>query len=221
MVRLMEQSRDQTETRLKEALRQQSEAADANEQLLFMVGGLLGLVLVVVLLVVLIRKVSSSRPAPAPGLLRPTAGANSEASEYVLDGRDEDGIRYLLRISGDQLIDDAGVVIGRNPKDSLYIITKVAIRNGGRWQLDGGHVFRGGFRVLDAIGYSIQGPYVVAGAAMTQLLVETQPRARGFERWNGITVDDVCGAACTHFLPLLWQDWRTVNSALVLVDNPY
>ncbi|MFT5209881.1 MAG: hypothetical protein ACI9CE_001604 [Flavobacterium sp.] len=24
-------------------------------------------------------------------------------AEYVLDGRDEDGIRYLLRISGDQM----------------------------------------------------------------------------------------------------------------------
>ncbi|MBD3645990.1 MAG: FHA domain-containing protein, partial [Pseudomonadales bacterium] len=43
-------------------------------------------------------------------------------SEYVLDGRDEDGIRYLLRISGDQLTTEEGVVIGRNPKDSPYII---------------------------------------------------------------------------------------------------
>ena len=47
---------------------------------------------------------------------------NGDLSEYVLDGRDEDGIRYLLRISGDQLGKDDGVVIGRNPKDSPYII---------------------------------------------------------------------------------------------------
>lgn len=47
---------------------------------------------------------------------------NGDLSEYVLDGRDEDGIRYLLRISGDQLNRDDGVVIGRNPKDSPYII---------------------------------------------------------------------------------------------------
>ncbi|MDG2071593.1 MAG: FHA domain-containing protein [Pseudomonadales bacterium] len=47
---------------------------------------------------------------------------NGDLSEYVLDGRDEDGIRYLLRISGDQLNRNDGVVIGRNPKDSPYII---------------------------------------------------------------------------------------------------
>jgi pSer/pThr/pTyr-binding forkhead associated (FHA) protein len=42
--------------------------------------------------------------------------------EYVLDGRDEDGIRYLLRISGDQMVNPEGVIIGRNPQDSPYII---------------------------------------------------------------------------------------------------
>lgn len=46
----------------------------------------------------------------------------SEPAEYVLDGRDEDGIRYLLRISGDQLNTSDGAIIGRNPKDSPYII---------------------------------------------------------------------------------------------------
>ena len=45
-----------------------------------------------------------------------------DLKEFVLDGRDEDGIRYLLRISGDKLLGDTGVVIGRNPKDSPYII---------------------------------------------------------------------------------------------------
>ena len=43
-------------------------------------------------------------------------------SEYVLDGRDESGIRYLLRISVDQLVTKAGVVIGRNTADFPYII---------------------------------------------------------------------------------------------------
>jgi cbb3-type cytochrome oxidase subunit 3 len=46
----------------------------------------------------------------------------STFTEYVLDGRDEDGIRYLLRISGDQMATSDGIVIGRNPKDSPYII---------------------------------------------------------------------------------------------------
>lgn len=122
MVRTMEQNRAQAEARLKDALRHQSERADSNEQMLIIIGGLLGLMLVAGLLIVLIRKATQSRPARAPGLSRPAAATNAEATEYVLDGRDEDGIRYLLRISGDQLIDDAGVVIGRNPKDSPYII---------------------------------------------------------------------------------------------------
>lgn len=47
---------------------------------------------------------------------------SQELAEYVLDGRDEDGIRYLLRISGDRLINADGAIIGRNPLDSPYII---------------------------------------------------------------------------------------------------
>ncbi len=51
-----------------------------------------------------------------------TVPQHSSSSEFVLDGKDEDGIRYLLRISGEQLSVGDGVVIGRNPKDSPYII---------------------------------------------------------------------------------------------------
>lgn len=43
-------------------------------------------------------------------------------TEYILDGADEHGIRYLLRISGDQLSTPQGAVIGRNPPDSPYVI---------------------------------------------------------------------------------------------------
>jgi hypothetical protein len=47
---------------------------------------------------------------------------SATAAEYVLDGCDDAGIRYLLRMPGSQLLAANGVVIGRNPKDSPYII---------------------------------------------------------------------------------------------------
>lgn len=71
------------------------------------------------------RQVVSAGIAPAAGRdisRSKTEMHNQDLVEYVLDGRDEDGIRYLLRISGDQLVSPDGVVIGRNPKDSPYII---------------------------------------------------------------------------------------------------
>lgn len=51
-----------------------------------------------------------------PGML------GEKLREIVLDGRDDDGIRSRLRIPGEKLKDDNGVVIGRNPKDSPYVI---------------------------------------------------------------------------------------------------
>ena len=41
--------------------------------------------------------------------------------ECVLDGQDEDGIRCLLRMSDAQLVDDEGIIIGRNHNELPYI----------------------------------------------------------------------------------------------------
>jgi len=66
-----------------------------------------------------------------------------ELAEYVLDGRDDDGIRYLLRISGDQLVKNSdGVIIGRNPKDSPYIINHADVsRKHARIKVENNRVF--------------------------------------------------------------------------------
>lgn len=120
MVRIMEESRDQTEERLEVALRQQSDRADENQSRLMMVAIALGVVLAGAMLIALLRRRRDSGPVRAQPLAR--RSTQTETAEYVLDGRDEDGIRYLLRISGDQLADEQGVVIGRNPQDSPYII---------------------------------------------------------------------------------------------------
>ncbi len=66
---------------------------------------------------------ASSTPVDKdPEVKSNTEHHHEELAEFVLDGRDDEGIRYLLRISGDQLLKNDGVIIGRNPKDSPYII---------------------------------------------------------------------------------------------------
>ena len=43
-------------------------------------------------------------------------------AEYLLDGTDDKGIRYKLRVPDRQLRAEAGILIGRNPEGSPYII---------------------------------------------------------------------------------------------------
>jgi hypothetical protein len=47
---------------------------------------------------------------------------DSVIAEYLLDGTDDKGIRYKLRVPDRQLRTEAGIVIGRNPQGSPYII---------------------------------------------------------------------------------------------------
>jgi hypothetical protein len=124
LLKAFEEDRQKAEERFQGLLASQEEAAAARENLLIGVG----IVLIIVLAIVIIMLV---RTWPVSGARRSARGDDKsgmtqvhreELSEYVLDGRDDDGIRYLLRISGDQLVNSDGVVIGRNPKDSPYII---------------------------------------------------------------------------------------------------
>jgi pSer/pThr/pTyr-binding forkhead associated (FHA) protein len=43
-------------------------------------------------------------------------------AEYLLDGTDDKGIRYKVRVPDRQLRTEAGIIIGRNPQGSPYII---------------------------------------------------------------------------------------------------
>ena len=47
---------------------------------------------------------------------------NEGLTQFVLDGRDENGARFLLRFSEDKMNGPEGVVIGRNPGSSPYKI---------------------------------------------------------------------------------------------------
>ena len=126
LLEAFEVDRLQSLERFENLLESQQEAADSREKILLGLSGVLMIVLAIVLFFARQRSASSRAPAvfgSGQGENLPSTEIHREAlSEYVLDGRDDDGIRYLLRISGDQLVDQDGVVIGRNPKDSPYII---------------------------------------------------------------------------------------------------
>lgn len=127
MMKRMEADNARAEARFETALKQSRDESLDHE--LWLSGiGLSAIVALLISFVVLRRR--SALPAPRPTVLRSSNPVSErgtelhqqELTEYVLDGRDEDGIRYLLRISGDKLSDPDGVVIGRNPQDSPYII---------------------------------------------------------------------------------------------------
>lgn len=118
-------SRDQqlAVERFERALAEQRAAAEKREVMLLAALGLLFLSVVVIVVVFRVREARRGPDLqPREAGIPMTEMHKRDLSEYVLDGRDEDGIRYLLRISGDQLVREDGVVIGRNPKDSPYII---------------------------------------------------------------------------------------------------
>jgi hypothetical protein len=120
IVESLAKDRRLAEERFQQALIEQKAESERRESLLLAVVGALFLLTIVAFVFLRVRT-SQSSPVQVSNPAS-TVMHKSDLSEYVLDGRDEDGIRYLLRISGDQLVRDDGVVIGRNPKDSPYII---------------------------------------------------------------------------------------------------
>lgn len=130
-MKYMERDREAAETRFRDALTEQREASALRERII--IAGAIALIVFMGLTVWLIRgraAPSAVTNAAGEGDGRGALGVRGSTEmhrdqqlvEYVLDGRDEDGIRYLLRISGDQMDQPEGVVIGRNPQDSPYII---------------------------------------------------------------------------------------------------
>lgn len=137
MVKHLQADRDAAEKRFNTVLEAQRESWTKRED--FLIALFVGLLGILVIAIFLIQR-AGFRPSallealPANPLSKELSKLGAKRSlgstvmhkpdleEYVLDGRDEDGIRYLLRISGDQLIGDQGIIIGRNPNESPYII---------------------------------------------------------------------------------------------------
>lgn len=130
MVQLLQKDRDAAESRFNSVLERQRKSAVDREDYLIAV---FVVVLALLILAVLLIQRLGPRPAAIPEAVKPLVKSEKGSAgptdmhkpalqEYVLDGRDEDGIRYLLRISGDQLSGDQGIVIGRNPNESPYTI---------------------------------------------------------------------------------------------------
>ncbi|MCB1644196.1 MAG: FHA domain-containing protein [Pseudomonadales bacterium] len=138
----LEQSQRDTEQRLLAQLERQRVSQEEQNQLLTMLIILLGTTSSMLLIFGIVMALRKFRPVaelpdrqaaqapvreakPAAGKQPPTVWERGEdgVTEYVFDGRDEDGIRYLLRISGDRLTEQGeGLVIGRNPKEAPYVI---------------------------------------------------------------------------------------------------
>ncbi|MCZ6503317.1 MAG: FHA domain-containing protein [Gammaproteobacteria bacterium] len=125
-----EKGQVESEQRFKEGLKEQQREAIFREYIL--IGTSLVLLIGMVVVFLVMRRRGKSTPdlaeaSPIPlgqelEVKNDTEHHHEELTEFVLDGRDDEGIRYLLRISGDQLLNEDGVIIGRNPKDSPYII---------------------------------------------------------------------------------------------------
>ncbi|MFT5562683.1 MAG: hypothetical protein ACI9Z9_002568 [Litorivivens sp.] len=129
MVQFLQKDRNAAYVRLNAVLEQQRSAFVSREDYLIAVFVLVLTLLIMAVLVIqrggfrlaVMRKVL---PAGKPDKSRPsnTLMCIPTLQECVLDGRDGDGIRYLLRICGEQLSDGEGIVVGRNPTETPYII---------------------------------------------------------------------------------------------------
>ncbi len=129
LLKSFEEDRAEAEARFEDMLRAQQASAENRERILMGLSAALIVLIGIILFFLRVRstpamETKTTQAAPVVyGSGNTAANHRGELSEYVLDGRDDDGIRYLLRISGDQLVNkDDGVIIGRNPKDSPYII---------------------------------------------------------------------------------------------------
>ncbi len=117
----MQSENAQREQELTNALAAQRSKAEQWERMLL--AGLIGLFVMLVAAVIYLWRRDRDHEIHE-GVSGPsnTEMQKANLSEYVLDGEDRDGVRYLLRISADQLVGEEGVVIGRNPPDSPYVI---------------------------------------------------------------------------------------------------
>jgi hypothetical protein len=122
----MERGRIVSEAEFERAPIKQQDDAYRRELLLILILGVSVLAILVALFVARKRKPTNNVRDAARVKEGDSSGETvfnkPQLAKYVLDGCDESGIRYLLRISGDQLGAEDGIVIGRNPVGSPYTI---------------------------------------------------------------------------------------------------
>jgi hypothetical protein len=146
-IKKVEQGRELSEQRFADAMARQRQESQSRDRMLLTAG----IIIIIVLLVILVTfgfmlrrqgspsfgdkssldkssggksamERSSVEKSSIQAIAKPPTADAGSSFEYVLDGEDETGIRYLLRISGDKLNGNAGAVIGRNPMDSPFVI---------------------------------------------------------------------------------------------------
>jgi hypothetical protein len=136
MKEAFEKSQSDVELKFQSAMKEQEAGAEYREKFIVGLSLLLFVIAFGVILLTQRKGVMQAADPVAEAAIGADASSNEEVfqvknntvlhtdelKKFVLEGRDEDGIRYLSRISGDKLLGDGGVVIGRNPKDSPHVI---------------------------------------------------------------------------------------------------
>lgn len=137
MVQLLENDRAAAEEKFLKALDEQRQAAADRED--FLLGAFAILILLLFVAVILIQRfglpatraaapTAAETPSPKPAQAEPQPKKpETIATEYTLEGPDEDGIGYMLRFTIEQAAANNGVVIGRNPADAPFVINHIDV----------------------------------------------------------------------------------------------
>jgi hypothetical protein len=134
--RSLESGADEAQISLRDSLRSQTPATQGRDQMQLSTA----IMLIITCIAFVVMALVFYRAGRRAGLQVPnatTVGVDGVAAveperadtdmgmviaEYLLDGTDDKGIRYKLRVPDRQLRAEAGILIGRNPEGSPYII---------------------------------------------------------------------------------------------------